>query len=477
MQTEEPFISIVLPQFEINVWVTWTYIKVTAGIGLTVMEILKNRLWSRLSTRELLITALKRFGLHFLLNPELLGLKIVPYLLTKKFFPRIAKYFRPYKIFPKCLECNDTGLVSEYAVEKRHRSVFRPLWEVDVWNQTISKEESRKIINSLKSRLVSCSCRRDLQRAKEHIELKGNDEAMPSCPLCGAHMELTIGWRNRQLRKFWRCYNFRECGGIVYVDEIADEIAAKIGKRGVPPFTKKMGFSCPSCGATMHLRCSGDEWFWNCAGCEYAEGGSVLKTAKSLPEISEKAKSPISEKEIVVSGDGLAMLESLLPELECLSEWNESSLQAFFERICETRGVKWGAVVQPVRVAVTGTTSSPPIYDMLALLGRDRTLKRIRRALGLRVEGEQDLSLVGKVRRQHGDGLPYCPACGGTMTLRLAKRGQHEGNFFWGCSFFPKCRKIVDCGDVSLGKQYVANEQIMEDNRTSYRQGVRDNRY
>ncbi|MCH7527727.1 MAG: glutamate--tRNA ligase [Planctomycetes bacterium] len=93
-------------------------------------------------------------------------------------------------------------------------------------------------------------------------------------------------------------------------------------------------------------------------------------------------------RKVLAKGDGagFAMLESLLPELESLSEWDESSLEAFFERICETRGAKLGAVAQPVRVAVTGTTISPPIYDTLALLGRDRTLKRIRRALGLRVE-------------------------------------------------------------------------------------------
>jgi glutamyl-tRNA synthetase len=43
-----------------------------------------------------------------------------------------------------------------------------------------------------------------------------------------------------------------------------------------------------------------------------------------------------------------------------------------------------GKVAQPIRVAVSGGTVSPAIYDTLVLLGKDKTLARIRRTLALR---------------------------------------------------------------------------------------------
>ena len=81
---------------------------------------------------------------------------------------------------------------------------------------------------------------------------------------------------------------------------------------------------------------------------------------------------------------GFTMLEELLPALEGVGEWSESSLEHLLTAECEKRGAKLGAVAQPLRVAVTGSTVSPPIFDTLAMLGRDRTVRRIRRAISLR---------------------------------------------------------------------------------------------
>ena len=38
---------------------------------------------------------------------------------------------------------------------------------------------------------------------------------------------------------------------------------------------------------------------------------------------------------------------------------------------------------------------------------------------------------------------PECPVCGNAMVLREAKKGKNEGNKFWGCSQFPKCRGAI----------------------------------
>lgn len=41
------------------------------------------------------------------------------------------------------------------------------------------------------------------------------------------------------------------------------------------------------------------------------------------------------------------------------------------------------------------------------------------------------------------DTIPICEKCGATMVKRKAKNGEHAGKFFWACSSFPKCRKVV----------------------------------
>ena len=49
----------------------------------------------------------------------------------------------------------------------------------------------------------------------------------------------------------------------------------------------------------------------------------------------------------------------------------------------ERSGLKLGAVAQPLRAALTGRTTSPPIFDVLAVLGKDESLARLRDQAGL----------------------------------------------------------------------------------------------
>ena len=82
---------------------------------------------------------------------------------------------------------------------------------------------------------------------------------------------------------------------------------------------------------------------------------------------------------------GFRMLQEVLPALEALADWTPQAIEALLKSLCAARGTGMGKVAQPLRVAVTGTTVSPAIFDTLALLGRERTLNRIRRALAARV--------------------------------------------------------------------------------------------
>jgi len=57
------------------------------------------------------------------------------------------------------------------------------------------------------------------------------------------------------------------------------------------------------------------------------------------------------------------------------------AMEHAFRSLAESRGLGLGKVAQPVRVAVTGTTVSPPLFETIALLGRERALRRIDAAL------------------------------------------------------------------------------------------------
>ena len=81
-------------------------------------------------------------------------------------------------------------------------------------------------------------------------------------------------------------------------------------------------------------------------------------------------------------GQGLTALRELHPILAGLGEWTAAALETAVKGYCEQRRMALGKVAQPLRVAVTGTTVSPPIFESLEFLGRERTLARMERCLG-----------------------------------------------------------------------------------------------
>jgi glutamyl/glutaminyl-tRNA synthetase len=84
----------------------------------------------------------------------------------------------------------------------------------------------------------------------------------------------------------------------------------------------------------------------------------------------------------VIGADGgreaLTEARAALAELDPFSV---ETIEAALREIVERTGVKPGQVFQPVRVAIAGTTVSPGIFESVELLGRDRTISLIDRAL------------------------------------------------------------------------------------------------
>ncbi len=80
-------------------------------------------------------------------------------------------------------------------------------------------------------------------------------------------------------------------------------------------------------------------------------------------------------------GEGLKALRGVRDVLASAGEWRHDALDAAVKQFCESTGLGLGKVAQPIRVAITGTTVSPPIFESLEFLGRDRSLGRIDRCL------------------------------------------------------------------------------------------------
>jgi glutamyl-tRNA synthetase len=82
-----------------------------------------------------------------------------------------------------------------------------------------------------------------------------------------------------------------------------------------------------------------------------------------------------------LSDEGRAVLAELRATLEGVADWTAAPLNAALNALATARGIGLGKVAQPLRVAVTGNTISPPIDRTLELLGRERSMARLDRAL------------------------------------------------------------------------------------------------
>ncbi len=94
-------------------------------------------------------------------------------------------------------------------------------------------------------------------------------------------------------------------------------------------------------------------------------------------EIDPKARARwLGPDSVRLAGQACSALQSLGPDA-----FEEPEVQQILERLVGDLQVKPGQVYQPLRVAISGTTTSPGIFESIALLGRKETLRRIEQAL------------------------------------------------------------------------------------------------
>lgn len=75
------------------------------------------------------------------------------------------------------------------------------------------------------------------------------------------------------------------------------------------------------------------------------------------------------------------LLEKLAASLEALADWNHDACDAALRGLATAEGVKAGLLINATRVAIVGRAVAPPLFDTMVVLGKDRVVNRLRRAL------------------------------------------------------------------------------------------------
>lgn len=115
----------------------------------------------------------------------------------------------------------------------------------------------------------------------------------------------------------------------------------------------------------------------------------VRERAKTLVEMVEWVKPYFGEAVVweeeaakkYLTQANAPVLRKLLERFHSLPAFSKQTWEEQFKRLVEEEGMKMGQLAQPVRVALTGRTASPGLFDVMEVLGRDRTLSRLQQSL------------------------------------------------------------------------------------------------
>ena len=112
----------------------------------------------------------------------------------------------------------------------------------------------------------------------------------------------------------------------------------------------------------------------------------VLKTrARDLDELANGAaflfkQRPLTlteQAQALIDDNAKALLGQISARLQGEQDWTTAALEANLKAYAEEHGLGLGKLAQPLRAALTGQTTSPGIFDVLALLGKEESLARI----------------------------------------------------------------------------------------------------
>jgi len=111
--------------------------------------------------------------------------------------------------------------------------------------------------------------------------------------------------------------------------------------------------------------------------------------SKTLDEMAEAARfyfedtisyDPAAADKFMKS-EALEPLTQLVQRMEALSEFTVAGLETVFLSVMEETGLKLGKIAQPVRVALTGKTASPGIFEIMEILGKNQVIARLKQSI------------------------------------------------------------------------------------------------
>ncbi|OFX11837.1 MAG: glutamate--tRNA ligase [Alphaproteobacteria bacterium RIFOXYD12_FULL_60_8] len=123
-----------------------------------------------------------------------------------------------------------------------------------------------------------------------------------------------------------------------------------------------------------------------------AAGMEGLKPrAKNLVELAESALFYAQERPLRfdekalknLDSEAIAHIAAIVPRFENETAWTRSALEDVTRIFSETHEIKLGKIAQPLRAALTGAATSPPVFEIMEILGREESLARLKDVLHL----------------------------------------------------------------------------------------------
>ncbi|HEY4322027.1 MAG TPA: glutamate--tRNA ligase [Gemmatimonadales bacterium] len=116
----------------------------------------------------------------------------------------------------------------------------------------------------------------------------------------------------------------------------------------------------------------------------------VKLRSRTITHLAEQVALRVDASRVVRDAKGAALAEKLGPKFASYlelahsalsavtpTEWNAAALEPLLKQLAENEGAKLGDIMQPIRVALTGSTVSEPVPELLAVVGRDESLARL----------------------------------------------------------------------------------------------------